>query len=343
MRLSLRLALAAALLAASAPAPAATVRNLFEAGVPVADQSPGSREAALRQALEAVLVRVTGTRALPPEALGLLPRAAALVQGYGYEAGSGKDLLLRAQFDARAVEAALRRQGLPVWGANRPSHLVWLAMRDDDQPRAIVDAAAAATRAGALLAAAEARGLPLVLPEMDATERRLVSFNELWSGRVEGAAGTARRYGADVVVIGRVGREGGRWIGRWTFLDGSGASEEWVGTHATAADALTAGIHELADREAQRFAVQTGHVQELRLQVAGVASLAEYGRVLNYLRSRTAVRSAQVEAVQGNRTTFRLRVEGDPQTLSRAIASGNVLRERESGLFGPAWSYELVR
>ena len=345
MRLSVRLAFAAVLLATAAPAAAVAVRNLYEAAVPVPDQSPGARDGALRQALEAVLVRVTGSRELPPEAHGaLLPRATVLVQGYGYEAGaSGRELLLRAQFDARAVEAALRSQGLPVWGANRPAHTVWLALRDDGQPRAILDAASVPGRAGALLAAAEARGLPLTFPSMDATDRQLVSFNELWSGRVEGAVGAARRYGSDVVVVARLGREGGRWVSRWTFIDGAGASEEWAATHATLPEALAAGVNELADREARRFAVQTGQMQDLRLQVSGVDSLAEYGRVLNYLRARTAVRSAQIEAVQDNRATFRLRVEGDPQTLARTLASGNVLRPREGGLFESEWSYELAR
>jgi hypothetical protein len=344
MRLSTRFAFAVALWAHAAAAPAVPVRGLYEASVPVPDQSAAARDPALRQALEAVLVRVTGNRLLPEPAVALVQRASVLVQGYGYEAGAtGRDLRLRAQFDARAVEAALRSQGLPVWGPNRPSHIVWIALRDDGQPRAVLDAAGAAARAGALLATAEARGLPFSFPALDVTDRQLVTFNEIWRGNLEGVQGASRRYDAAMTVVARVGRESGRWLARWTVLDRAGASEEWGGAYDTLDAALTAGIHELADREAQRFAVATGQARALRLQVAGVESLRDYGRVLNYVRGLNPVRSVQVEQVQGDTLTFMLRVEGDPEMLARVIAAGAVLRAQQGGVFGAGQSYVLVR
>src|SRR5689334_11384671 len=173
MRLSVSLALASVLLAATVPALAVPVRGLYEASVAVRNQSAEAREPVLQQAFQTVLVRVTGTRALPQAALDLVPRASSFVQGYGYEStGTGRDLRLRAQFDARAIESTLRAAGLPVWGANRPSHIAWIALRDDGQARAVLDAAAADARAPAIQAAAEAPVLPLVLPSYDATDRQ---------------------------------------------------------------------------------------------------------------------------------------------------------------------------
>ena len=334
---------AASLLAfVAASAIAVPVRGLYEARVPVADQSAALRDQALQQALAAVLVRVTGSRSLPG-AEPLLARAATLVQGYGYETGTpGQGLLLKAQFDARAVDALLRQQGLPVWGPNRLSHQVWLALRDDGAARAVLDQAAAAARAEALLIAAEQRGLPLTFPQMDATDRQLVGFNELWSGGTEDVRGAARRYDARRILIGRVGREGGRWLGRWTLLADE-LGEEWTTTAATLEEVLAEGVHQLADREGRRFATQPGLDRDLRLQVAGVTSLQDYGRALNYLRGLNPVRSAQVEAAQDNTVTFRLSVEGDPDALTRVIAAGRVLRKEENGLFESANRYVLVR
>ena len=126
MRLSRILALAGVLLAAAPPAPAATVRGLYEAAVPVRNQSPDARGPALQQALEAVLVRVTGRRVLPFEAADLMPRAGSLVQGYGYEtAGPGRDLYLRAQFDGRAIDVpSCFIAGKSDWGIyQRPGSL----------------------------------------------------------------------------------------------------------------------------------------------------------------------------------------------------------------------------
>lgn len=339
-----RCAVLAGMLLAGLPAAAAPVRGLYEAAVPVRNQSPEARGPALQQALEVVLVRVVGTRNLPAPAMDLLPRASAYVQGYGYEsAGPGRELRLRAQFDARAVEGALRRQGLSVWGANRPAHIAWIALRDDGQPRAVLDAKSAEARAPAIAATAEARGLPLQFPGMDATDRRLVTFDGLWGGAVSGAEGASVRYNARMVVIGRVGREGGNWVARWTLLSGGGTAEDWVSMGFTLDEALAAGVHDLADRQARRFAVQTGTDREMRLRVSGVESLNDYGRALNYLRGLNPVRSAQVEAAEPGVLTFRLRVEGDPDTLARVIASGRVLRPRDGAPVATSLDYDLVR
>lgn len=342
MRLPACLALAGVLLVTALPAGAVPVRGLHEASVPVRNQGPDQRDAALRQALEAVLIRVTGSRRLPPEATDLLSRANSLVQGYGYEStGAGRELRLRAQFDARAVENALRGQGLPVWGANRPAHIAWIALRDDGQPRTVLDAAAAAIRAPAVLSTAEARGLPLQFPGMDAADRQRVTFNELWSGTTAGAEGASSRYNARMVVIGRVGREGGQWLGRWTLLSGEGASEDWVSSGGTLEQVLAAGIDDLVDRQARRFAVQTGNAREVALRVFGVESLNDYGRALNYVRSLGPVRAAQVDAVEPGALVLRLRVEGDPETLTRVIASGRVLRLRDERI-SSTLNYDLV-
>ena len=62
--------------------------------------------------------------------------------------------------------------------------------------------------------------------------------------------------------------------------------------------------------------------------------------MLNYLRGLNAVRGTQVESADGDALTLRLRIEGDAAAVSRAIASGSVLREtadEHSGL-----SYALV-
>ena len=262
----------AVLLLVSTAARAAVVPKLYEAAVPVSDQSLESRDPALRRALQAVLFKVTGTRDLPPDAgAALIQRAPTLVQGYGYEpTASGNGLLLHAQFDARAVGTALRELNLPVWGANRPSHVVWIALQNDGQPRAVLDGAGIAARAPAVAATADARGLPFTYPAVDAGEKQLAGFDALWAGNYTGVLGAARRYKADMIVVGRVGREGGRWLGRWALLSGAGGIEEWSETRDSLDEVLAAGVGELADREAERFATSGTVAQDLRIRVSGV-------------------------------------------------------------------------
>lgn len=343
MRLPAFLVLAAALAAAAPVALAVPVRGLYDASVPVSDQGSSAREPALRLALQEVLVRLVGQRQLPEAARSLLPRATSLVQGYGYETFPGtRELRLKAQFDGRAVEAALRAQGLPVWGVNRPTHLVWLALRDETGARLIVDEGSAAERAPALAGMAAARGLPLVLPAPTPSERQRLTFAEIWDGRTDEVLGVSSRYASDAVVIGRVGREGSRWTGRWTLLDGKGLSEDWSVSEGSLDAAIAAGIDQLADRQAARLAAQTALVHELQLRVRAVDGLRDYGRLLGYLKSLTRVRQSVVERAEGDTLTLRLRVEGERGALEQVLdASGLLRRDPESGR-GDALAYVLV-
>lgn len=84
----------------------------YAARIPIEADTQENRAAALRAALAEVLLRVSGRSA--PE--HLLDQAHAWVLHFGLdrdEVGLG----LRAGFDGRAIENALRAEGLPVWGA----------------------------------------------------------------------------------------------------------------------------------------------------------------------------------------------------------------------------------
>src|SRR5579859_7211506 len=83
-RILLSLALAV-LCFAAVPARAALVPGLYEARVPVADQSSATRSSALQQAFGAVLVKITGARTVPAQMNPILGSAMDYVQQYRYE------------------------------------------------------------------------------------------------------------------------------------------------------------------------------------------------------------------------------------------------------------------
>lgn len=335
-------ALAFGLAAVSGPAPAVPVRDLYNAAVPVADQSPRLREGALKQALETVMVRVSGQRDFATgRGAPLLERTTGFLQGYGYETGS-TGLQLKARFDPRAIDGALRELGLPVWGINRLSHQVWIAIRNDGQASAVLDAAGATARAPALQTTADRRGIPLSFPGMDATDRKLVTFREVWDGDFTGIRGAARRYNPDAVVVVRAGRDGDAWLARFTLLRDDGREDHWSRLQPTLEQSLTEGFHELADRQAQHFAVQTGFQQEVLVDVTGIGGIEDYARVLEYLRRLNPVRGVHVEAVRTGQVRYRVRVEGDPQLLPRVIAAGSLLRAQDGAPAG-ALRYALAR
>jgi uncharacterized protein len=333
-RTGMWLALAAAVGFGLAPAPseAARVAGLYQAEVEYA----GDRQAAFRAALGEVLVRITGrtNMAQRPEVAPLLQNAATYAQQFSQPAHDR----FWAAFDGMALEQELGRLGLPVWGAERPSTLVWIAMDAGGGRRFVVSSGAELDEEVAIheevLEVAAHRGIPMVFPLMDAEDRARASFAEVWGGFDDSIVAASARYGADMVLLGRLGA-GELDRGRWT-LYGPDGTDRWTGSVAES-------IGRLADGFAARYAVvSSGETRTVRLAVTGVSSIEDYGRVSRFLGGLTAVESFGVETVEGDEIVFRVAMRGEPATLDEAVRLGGVLRvARERGAHD--LSYHVAR
>jgi uncharacterized protein len=316
---------------ASAPAQGARVPGLYQAEV----EYEGDRNAGFRAALAVVLVRITGRRdaAERPEARPLFADASAFAQQFR-EPAPGR---LWAAFDGAALERELARLGLPVWGAERPSTLLWIAIDAAGGRRFVVAASPEQEEEvevhEAVAAAAERRGIPVVFPLLDAEDRAQASFAEVWGGFEEAIRAASERYAVDAILVGRLSAEdGGR--GRWSLYTAEG-EERWTGE-------LVESIDRVADLHAARFSVvASGEARVVRLVVSGVASVEDYGRVSRFLGGLTAVESLGVERVEGERITFRVAMRGEAATLDEAIRLGGLLRP-DSGRDGEL-SYRIPR
>ncbi len=298
--------------------PAVPVAGLYSAEVPVVDRSEENRELAYRDCLAAVLVKVTGDRtaAGSSEALDLLDLAPVLLQQYRYTAED----TLWAAFDGAAVERAVRAAGLPVWGRDRPEILTWLAVDWGSGSRGLITAAEETDLRRSIERVAESRGLPLVWPLFDSTDRAVMSFSDLWGGFTDKIDTASARYGTPAVLVGRASRGGGSRLSvRWTLEMGD-LREEWRG-------GLSAGIHRVADRLGSRFAVRglaTG--DSTAVAVTGLGSLEDYAKVSAYLEKLALVERVGISRVAGDTVVFELRLQGDPARLSRIIGLNNFLQ-----------------
>ncbi len=323
-----------------AAAPAAV--DLFQARVPLADQTEAARTAAVQSAFATVLVRITGDARIAesPDTRALLDQSAAFMQGSSYEQ-DGETLLLRASFDGPKLTAALQNAGLPFWSARRPSHLVWIGL-DGDTP-AILDGNEAETLAP-LRAAAEARGVPLLFPRGDAADLDAVKPADIFVGVADGLLKASRRYNPDQILAVWLSERAPRWNANWSLLNAKGISQQWQSNGGSPGAALADGVQTLADFEARQFAVRgtPGAGADTTLEVSGIETLADYAQTLNYLSRMNRTRQVQVVAVEGARVLFRLRIEGSETELMRAIAAGGVLREAAATARG-ALGFSLVR
>ncbi|HEY3858196.1 MAG TPA: DUF2066 domain-containing protein [Gammaproteobacteria bacterium] len=330
---SLALILAALCLVGS-PARAVVMSDLYEARVPVTDQSGPERNSALQQAFDAVLVRVTGDRAAGGTLAASLGNPGQYMQQYRYEQApvdpanptAAPGLMLWVRFDAGVVDKGLRAAHAPVWGAERPRTLVWLAL-----PDRILNATDSSPLMQALFIAAEQRGIVLLFPQMDATDKAAVSAADITTFNDARLSQASTRYHADAVLVGAVAPAEGQFAARWQWLL-SGQPMNWQTPAGDQSLVAVDGIEVAADKFAARYAVASDATDEdgVALQVDGIDSLDAYAKVLTYLGGLTTVRAVHVQRVAGGSVYYSLDIHGSLENLESALVLGGLLSSAET-------------
>ena len=342
-------ALAAAWLAAMAPAHAALVAGLYEARVPVADQSSSARAAALQQAFAAVLVKATGARSVPTSLTTALGDAGHYVQQYRYEqapvdpnapAGTqSPSLVLWAQFDARVVNGAITAAHAPLWGAERPRTLLWLALPDSPGGR-LLPATDGSQLMQALTSAAQRRGIVVLFPQLDPVDRAALGAPDVTGFNVDRIRQASARYHADTVLVGSVTPFGtGQYAAHWQLLTGT-EQQSWETPPGDEVVTAVDGIEVSADRYAARLAVaaDSGDLDGIPLAVQGVTSLDIYAKVLAYLNGLTPVRAVRVQRMEQGSAYFSLDAHGSLDNLRSALLLGGLLTPVDAAGAAPAGS-----
>ncbi len=336
---------------------AAEIEDLYEAQVPVTGQAEAERLRALGDAFGAVLVKVSGRRDITaqPDVAAALQRPMSYVQQYLYTPLPPADdspytESMRVRFDARAVDALVQRAGVPFWGRERPATLFWVAV-DEGERRYLLAADDPDDVRAALMDESRRRGLPALFPLLDLEDRGRVSFTDVWGNFRSVIAEASARYQVAAIAVGRVLLEGDdRWSARWSLYH-EGMEDHWSVPATEPRAAIAEGIDAIADTLAGRYArsSQAGGGAYADMIVAGIGSLAAYRRAMRYLERLDQVRELTVVAVEDDRAVFRLRIDGDAETLIRTIAFGKTLvaapLERGSAIAEPevaTLSYRLL-
>lgn len=319
--------------------PATARDDLHEATVPVADRSAEARNAAVKAALTEVLVRLSGdaAAAAQPAAQKLLADPARYLQQYQYEGGGAAgELYLRAGFAAAPVEAALRQQGLALWGRERPAVLVWVAV-DDGQKRYLLGADDAADpRLADLQAAARRQDIQLVLPLLDLEDQSKVTLSAVGEGDLDALAAASARYQPQAILLGSLQGKAEAWHARWA-LRHAGGDSRWAAGPAPLAGVLDQSLAPLAGKLTAQAPAAAGAAPaaRLRVRVEGVTGLADYARVDQHLRELPPVRRAELLAVQGQRLDYVVDVQGGAAGWAQAVAASALL-EAQPGAGAPA-------
>ena len=323
---------------------------LYEAEVAWSGRDAEAREAAFRQALRQVLVKVTGLRHLADmtQTDPIVENPQGLVQQYQIrtvEVRSGdatvREPSLWVRFDEAAVDRVVRDAGIPVWSRTRPSVLVWLAAWSDGSLR-MVGSEGIGRLAEILRRGARSRGVPLVLPLFDLEDQARAGPPDLWIDAEERVRTASERYRPGAMLIGRIDRDV-LWAARWSLLL-PGAVERWEGAGDALDLLVDEGLQEAIDILAARYAsiVPRTEPSAIVASISGVHDFKAYARTMRYLESLEEVESIEVLAVVSGRLRLKLKLHTDIEGLRELLSLGSTLVE-DAGNVDGALALRLLR
>jgi len=288
---------------------AMTRAELYQATVPKPDRSEASQDSAFGAALRIVVVRITGRRTAGEEAVfaPLMADARRYVQQYR----PASDNLLWIAFDGNAIDRWLAQNGQPIWGRDRPSTFVWLAMPAAGSLGASVAKNDDPTEVkSAIDAEAQVRGIPVRWPTAAELQAHHIDYGAISNMPSGTLVDLGVRLGAEAVLIGRPVTANGATTWHWShqYKD---RTNEYVGT--------TEGIDGAADLYAGMFAA-SGAPTPVDIEIAGLTDVTAYAKVQTYLESLAFVSHVSVRAANADRALFRVTVRGGSNALQRALS-----------------------
>jgi hypothetical protein len=330
------LLLAALLLLVPLAVQAVRVPGLFEAEVPVAGQQANMRVQAIEVAMKMVLVKLTGDRNAPlrPELIPVVKSAEKYVQQYRYVEAPAKtddplademQLRLKISFDEANLGNALRETGVQLWGRERPSTLVWLAM-EKDQIRKLLIPEEDAEYFATINRQSAARGTVLMYPLFDLEDSSSLQASDIRAEFQDTVVKASQRYSPDTILTGWIESPlEGIWQARWTAYFGED-TQSWTTEGSYAETVLAEGIDGMADLLATRYSQQSGAATgNTTIRVLDVYTVENYTKVLAYLKTLSPVSRVEVVEVNTGNTEFRLTAHGGEQAVRQAISFGRIL------------------
>ncbi len=295
-------------------AAALTRAEMYQAMAPVADRSEAAQTAAFQNAMKTVLIRVTGRRNADQD-----PALSSLVSN-----PAAADGQLWVALDGPAIERWLTQNGQPLWGHERPTTLVLMAVQSGAQTGSVIATEDSSDLKSAIDGAAALRGLPLVWPSSGELQKFHIDFAAVNSGSPSTFVEIARRMGSDGVLIGRASGASANANVRWTHLF-QDRSSEYSGT--------LEGVNRAADLYAGMFAASGGLVP-VDIEVSGLNDFRDYAWVESHLESLSFIARVSVESLSGDTVRFRLSTRGGLDSLQRALSLNGRLQPLAAGESG---------
>lgn len=312
---------------------------LYQASVSLISQGDAERQNATAQALAQVIIKLTGNTQAPlntvirkalPQASSLVVQSAANTapsDSEGNTAIGGVPIYkttLNVSFDPVAVDLLVAGAGLKYWTGARPKPMLWLAIDDGRGPRLV--SAQQINVVKPLAAEGLNRGLHFLLPAGNGIEQ--AATTSIWNLDAAALAPLSARYQNDTQLLGKMYRSVSGWSIWWVLTQGGAEIARFPVTDADPQRAIATGADFVADTLAKREAVYLpiGVGGSYLIDVVGIASQADFLRVMSYLQNQAVVQKASVVEVTADHLRLQLDLRVGVRGFRVLAESGDTLR-----------------
>jgi len=310
---------------------AVEVADLYLVKWPVKDQNKSALWKATLAGFKEVLVRKSGSTEILADA-GVQQsyrKVTNYLQRFEYVPQNRTNAefryLISLYFEPRLIDAVIRDAKMPLWGANRPLTVLWLAVEEGNQRRIL----SAVSDDGVLQLVernAVRRGLPLITPLMDLEDELAVATSDVWGRFSSSVVQASQRYFSDSLLIGRLQAIGENWRGQFTYADQN--QELAFETLAPTKDEVIAGMTDkLAELLCNKYCV----VEDLRennevlLYLSGIGSFSDFKAAEKYLESLSALRKLSLVGINQRTLEIKIALLGNLESLVEGVSLSNLM------------------
>lgn len=344
----------------------AVVGGLFSSTVEVASQQASDRDGAFNQALVKTLLKVSGHRDLVHniDVQSSFFPAERYVQSFSYKENprytayiayqkqleNESDIeglnaqvaeisattfdviplpyLLAVEFAPKALQAKIKKTGLPIWGNVRAEVMLWILIESGGE-RELLGTNKESTLIDSLNALSEDYALPISFPLADKIDLQNINTSDLWGLFPDAVDVAKQRYSADGNLMVRVYQASlNSWSANWNLS---------INGVETTGSLHNVSMHEINDELfsfvsailAKRFSVSVSDPSDdktITLEVSNINNFSDYVDVQTFLEDLAPLNSFTLDWVKGSDMSFTLELNSSTEQLKEYLKlSGKLL------------------
>lgn len=308
---------------------------LYQGKATILNESHEKRNEAIAAALRQVLGKLLSNtdRANLELIHQITKNAPQYVQQYRFETRrsteSDKKRLfpktILVNFDPFALNNTLQAKGLKIWNKTRPETLVWLVINERNRVNLFV-AEIMPTLAHKIQNAAEKRGLPILFPLMDLTDRQQITVDNISAGISEKILLASQRYGVKHILVGNLSKaRKQRWKATWQLFNEQEVSK-WNDDNSrpvvqTLDLAFDRVFEDLIAATTKTISIDSDDNSAVTVAITGINNLKDTKQVSERLKSLPGISSVEWQGMDAKVVKFRLVPLGNRNNLEESLST----------------------